>query len=90
MILTERPEILLTILDDGQIEYRQTRVILEDGNILTKTHHRQVLEPGQDVSSFPKRIKDVTSVVWTQEVINKFREERLKRESLLDNQLGRR
>lgn len=70
MALTESTKFFLGILDDGQIEFRKTRIIKDtvSGEIFEK-HHRQVLEPGQDVTSFPNKIRQIAAVVWTPQVI---------------------
>ena len=71
MAFIENVEFFLGILDDGQIEVRRTRVIVDDADnsIVGERHHRQVLEPGQDVSTLPQRIQRVANVVWTPQVI---------------------
>ncbi len=72
MDFTERTAVFLGILDDGQIEYRRTRVILENAEVVGEKHHRQVLEPGQNVTAFPAKIRNICAVVWTQEVIDAY------------------
>lgn len=69
-MITKRLSQVLTILEDGQIQLREDTIFEEDGIELFRQHHRRVLEPGQDVSAESKRIKDVSSVIWTQEVID--------------------
>ena len=69
MAFTERFSFFLGILDDGQIEFRKTRVILDGVDIVGERHHRQVLEPGQDVTTFPLKIRQIANVVWTPAVV---------------------
>jgi len=69
MALTETTKFFLGILDDGQIEFRKTRVILDGVEVVGENHHRQVLVPGQDVTSFPAKIRNIAAVVWTPAVI---------------------
>jgi hypothetical protein len=69
MATTERTTFFIGILDDGQIEFRRTRQFLENGEVLGERHHRQVLEPGQDVSSFPNKLRQITAIIWTPQVI---------------------
>lgn len=70
MALIETTKFFLGILDDGQIEFRKTRVITDTvtGETFEK-HHRQVLEPGQDVTSQPNKVRQIAAVVWTPAVI---------------------
>ena len=60
----------ITILEDGQIQLRRARVILDsDGTEISRQFHRQVLEPGQNVTMFPSRIQAVCQTLWTPQVI---------------------
>jgi len=63
----------IEILEDGQIQVRQAIKILEDGNELSKTYHRWVLVPGDDISKQTNKIKTVANAVWTQEVKDKYK-----------------
>jgi len=38
----------LEILEDGQMQVREAKVILEDGKEISRTYHRMVLDPGRD------------------------------------------
>jgi hypothetical protein len=82
MALTEQTKFFVGVLDDGQIELRKTRVILDGTDVVGEKHHRQVLEPGQDVQLFPLKIRDICAVVWTPEVIADFERKRAAQRSL--------
>ena len=71
MALIEKLEFFLGIHDDGQIEVRRTRIVSDDldNSVIGERHHRQVLEPGQDISTLPQRIQRVADAVWTPQVI---------------------
>lgn len=70
MALTDTTKFFLGILDDGQIEFRKTRTVTDTvtGEIFEK-HHRQVLFPGQDVTSQPNKVRQICAIVWTPAVI---------------------
>jgi len=68
-IVIERIE----ILEDGQMQIRQATKILEDGVELSKSYHRWVIAPGNDVSSQSDRVKAVAGVIHTKEVIDKYK-----------------
>lgn len=72
MALTEQIRFFIGILDDGQIELRRTRQIMDGSEIVGEKHHRQVLEPGQDTSAFPTKLRAITGVVWTPQVIAEY------------------
>lgn len=70
MALTEQTVIdHIGILEDGQIQVRSARRILDNGVRIAETYHRVVLEPGQDVTSYPPRLQSVCATLWTPAVI---------------------
>lgn len=69
MALTEQLRFFHGIEDDGQIRLRRTRVILDGGDVVGERHHSQVLEPGQDVTQYPARTRNLCAFVWTPAVI---------------------
>ena len=63
----------IEVLEDGQMQIRQATKIFEDGAELTKSYHRWVIAPGDDVSPQSDRIKAVAGVIHTKEVIDKYK-----------------
>jgi len=60
---------LISILESAQLQVREDTVISEDGIELSRTYHRYVANPGDDVSMRPQIVKDVATLLWTPEVI---------------------
>ncbi len=62
---------MISILEDGQIQLRQARVIIDDDGVteISRTFHRQVIVPGQDVTTFPPKIQQICNLIWTPAVI---------------------
>ena len=50
------------------VQVRKATVIQKDGVELTRTFHRYVLTPDQDITNEPTEIQTICNVVWTQEV----------------------
>lgn len=63
----------IEVLEDGQIQIRRSRRVFDGSELLAERYHRVVLEPGQNVSTFPQRVQAICSVVWTQVVIDAYR-----------------
>lgn len=57
------------VLPSGHLEIRQDTVITENGIELSRTFHRLVLTPGDDVSAQDPRVQQIAQVLWTPEVI---------------------
>ena len=60
---------VVSILPDMRIELREDSIILEDGKELSKSYHRSVVVPGDDVSTKPQLIQDLAALLWTPEII---------------------
>lgn len=58
--------------DFKQIQIREASVIEEDGVELTRSFHRYVLSPGDDLTSQSAEIQSIANAVWTEEVINTY------------------
>ncbi|MAH48419.1 hypothetical protein CMI37_21520 [Candidatus Pacearchaeota archaeon] len=54
--------------DFKAVHCRQATVVLEDGVELSRSFHRHVLHPGDDISGEPQETQDVCNVVWTDTV----------------------
>ena len=70
MALTERMEISSReVLADGQIQVRTDTVIERDGVEVSRSFHRHVIVPGDDVSGEDASVQTVANAVHTAEVI---------------------
>jgi len=70
MALTERTVIgSREVLADGQIQVRTDTVIERDGVEISRTYHRHVVAPGDDVSGEDASVQTVANAVHTAEVI---------------------
>jgi len=58
--------------DFKHIQIREATIIEEDGIELTRSFHRYVLNPGDDISSQPSEIQSISNAVWTQEIIDAY------------------
>jgi len=50
------------------VHLRRATVIKEGGKELTRTFHRHVIHPDDDISAEPQEVQDICGVVWTAEV----------------------
>lgn len=60
------------ILELGQIQVRKATKIIEDGVEISKTYHRQVLTPGEDLTGQDARVVAIANATWTEEVIENY------------------
>tara|TARA_R110002012_G_scaffold17790_1_gene66309 strand:+ start:1224 stop:1475 length:252 start_codon:yes stop_codon:yes gene_type:complete len=50
------------------VQVREATVIIEDGKILTRSFHRYVLQPHDDISGQTAEIQAICNAAWTDEV----------------------
>ena len=82
MALTERTEIASReVLADGQIQVRTDTIIERDGVEVSRSFHRHVISPGDDVSGEDATVQTVANAVHTDAVIEAFRAKRAARDS---------
>ena len=62
----------------GHIQVRQITRIMDDGSEISKTYHRHVLSPGDDVEGQDERSKKIAQAIWTPEVIEAYKEKMRK------------
>jgi hypothetical protein len=70
MALTETIKVdQIEVVENGSIQVRTATVIEKDGVELTRTYHRHVKHPGEDISTEDSRVQAIANAVWTPEVI---------------------
>jgi hypothetical protein len=73
MALTERTEIdKIEVVENGSIQVRTATIIEKDGVELTRTYHRHVKHPGEDISNEDTKVQAIANVIWTEEVIQEY------------------
>lgn len=70
MALIERQLVdLVELVQSNHIQVRTANIIERDGVEVTRTFHRHVLAPGDDVSGQDPKVQAIANAVWTPEVI---------------------
>jgi len=64
----------IEILENNTIQVREATIITKDDQELTRTYHRYVLAPDQDISDKNDKIKVIANAIWTDEVIAAYKE----------------
>jgi hypothetical protein len=74
IIKTVKTDKIEIVGDFKHIQVREATVIEEDGVELTRSFHRYVLSPGDDLSSQPTDIQNIANFIWTEELITSYLE----------------
>ena len=75
MALTETIKVdQIEVVENCSIQVRTATIIERDGQELTRTYHRHVKHPGEDVSQEDPRVQAIANAVWTPEVIEAYQQ----------------
>jgi len=74
MALTERQIIdKIEISENNCIQIRTATIIQRDGQEISRTFHRHVISPTDDISNENDKVKTIAKSVWTPEVIEQYK-----------------
>ena len=60
---------LVELVQSNHIQVRTANIIERDGVEVTRTFHRHVVSPGDDVTNEDPKVQAIANAVWTEEVI---------------------
>lgn len=70
MALTETNKVdQIEIIGDHTIQVRTATIIERDGTEISRSFHRHVIAPGDDVANEDPKVQAIANAVWTEEVI---------------------
>ena len=62
----------ITVVENGTVFYRESTLIMEDGNQINQSFHRSSLAPAQDLTGVPANVVAICNTVWTEAVISAY------------------
>ena len=75
MALTEKTIVdKIEVLENNSIQVRTANIIEKDGVEITRTFHRHVVNPSNDISGEDAKVQAVANAVWTEEIISAYLE----------------
>ena len=70
MALTETTKVdQIELVENGSIQVRTATIIERDGAEISRSFHRHVKHPGEDVSNEDPKVQAIANAIWTAEVI---------------------
>ena len=75
MALTEKTIIdKIEILESNSIQVRTANIIEKDEVEISRTFHRHVVNPSNDISGEDAKVQAVANAIWTEEIIAAYLE----------------
>jgi len=56
----------IEVLESNAIQVRKITRILEDGEVLSSSYHRHVLQPGDDLSTEDPKVVAIATAAWAE------------------------
>jgi hypothetical protein len=70
MALTETTKVdQIELVENNSIQIRTATVIEKDNVEISRSFHRHVKHPGEDVSTEDPKVQAIANAIWTEEVI---------------------
>jgi len=84
MALIEKIEIdRIEVVNDWNIQVRQATLIERDGEFVSRTFHRWVLNPDSDISGQEQKVKDICNAAWTDDVKARYNQFKIEQQNRL-------
>jgi hypothetical protein len=55
----------IEVLESGSIQVRQATRVIEDGEVLSTSYQRHVLQPGDDLTNEDPKVAAIAAATWT-------------------------
>lgn len=73
MALTETIKVdQIELVENNSIQVRTATIIERDGTEISRSYHRHVVAPGDDVSNEDPKVQAIANTIWTEEVIQEY------------------
>jgi hypothetical protein len=56
----------IEVLESGHVQVRQAIRVLEDGEVLSQSYSRYVLEPGADLTNEDVKVAAIATAAWAE------------------------
>lgn len=56
----------IEVLDTGAVQVRTATRIIEDGELLSQSYHRHVLQPGDDLTNEDPKVVAIATAAWAE------------------------
>jgi hypothetical protein len=56
----------IEVLESNAIQVRKVTRILEDGEVLSQSYHRHVLQPGDDLTNEDPKVAAIATAAWAE------------------------
>ena len=62
----------IEVLENGTIQVRSATRVLEEGEVLSSSFHRNTLTPGSDTANEDAKVVAIANATWTADVVTAY------------------
>lgn len=62
----------IELVENNSIQVRTVTIIERDGIEISRSNHRHIVVPGDDVSNEDPKVQAIANAIWTEEVIAEY------------------
>ena len=74
MALTEIKKVdQIEVVETNHIQVRTATIIERDGVEISRSYHRHVIAPIDDISAEDEKVQAIANAIWTKDVIEEFK-----------------
>jgi hypothetical protein len=75
MALTEKTKVdQIEVTENSCIQVRTATIIERDNEEISRTYHRHVVCPGEDILNEDSKVQAIANAIWTKEIIKEYSE----------------
>jgi hypothetical protein len=65
----------IELVENNSIQVRTATIIERDGTEISRTYHRHVVAPIDNITNEDSRVQAIANAIWTNEVIAKYKQD---------------
>lgn len=62
----------VTVDENGFVLYREATRVIENGEVISTSFHRNSLTPTQDLTDHPANVAAIATAAWSPEIVSKY------------------
>jgi hypothetical protein len=77
----------IELTENNSIQVRTATIIEKDGVELTRTFHRHIVCPGNDIANEDAKVQAIANAIWTEDVILVYKQQQQAQIEELSNKI---
>lgn len=62
----------IELVENNSIQVRTATIIERDGTEISRSFHRHVVAPGDDITNEDPKVQAIANTIWTEEIVQEY------------------